>query len=86
MEKAHKRPKRFYSYRSIDSEKLWELCETNETINEFNDYIGSYDVGIGDLYAIRNYGLTQRDNEPQIVILDSGLSDDIYNTYYNKQR
>lgn len=53
-------------------------------VSDFNDYIGSYSVGIGDFYAIQNYGLALRENQPQIVILDSGLSEDIYNSYYKR--
>lgn len=79
--------KKLYWIQPMEKEKLWELCDNNETVYEFNDYIGSYDtVQVGDLYAIQNYGLALRNNQPQIVIIDSGLSEEIWNTHYNKQR
>lgn len=60
-----------------------KLCEKIPMIYELNDFIGSYsDFAVDDLYNIKNYGLTQRKGKPQLVILDSGLSYDIYNNYY----
>ena len=86
MEIAHKGGRQRYLdfIRPMESKKVWELCDKNETIADFNDYIGSYSVGIGDFYTINNYGLALRGNQPQIVILDSGLSEDIYNSYYKR--
>lgn len=77
--------KQLFWVKPIENEKLWELCDNNETVYEFNDYIGSYDTAsVGDLYVIQNYGLALRNNQPQIIILDSGLSEEIWNTHYRR--
>lgn len=67
----------------ISKEELWNYCDNNKFISELNDYIGSYDIGVGDLYCLSTYGLAMRNGQPSIVILDSGLSEYIYDTYYN---
>lgn len=62
------------------------ILENNEDLAPFDDYIGNYNPPIGDLKAIRNYGMTMRYGYPTIVILDTGLSEEIYDTYYNKRK
>lgn len=64
----------------------WErLLENNEDLASFDDYIGNYGtVVIGDMTRICNYGLTQRNGEPHIVLLDSGLTDYVWNNFYKK--
>lgn len=67
----------------MPEEQAAELIDTNEICQEFNDYLSNYqDVPIGDLTRIRNYGLALRGGEPYIVILDSGLDDNVYDRYY----
>ena len=64
----------------------WErLLENNEDLASFDDYIGNYGtVVIGDMTRLCNYGLTQRNGEPHIVLLDSGLTDYVWNNFYKK--
>ena len=39
---------------------------------------------LGDIIVRRNYGMTVRNGEPVIVLLDNGLTDEIYNNYYKR--
>ena len=55
-----------------------------EDIQEFVDYVSNYRPPIGDMLRLANYGMVMREGSPQIVLLDSGLSDEIYNKYYKK--
>ena len=66
----------------MSSEQYWKLVEENEDLNAFNDYIGNYNVPIGDFTMIQNYGMALRNGEPTIVMLDHGLNDEILNQYY----
>lgn len=84
LKRMHRNTAKSYQ-KGVTKEKLWELCDNNRFVYDLNDFIGSYDsFSINDLYAIQNYGLAQRDGKAQLVILDSGLSDDIYNQYYKR--
>lgn len=38
---------------------------------------------LGDVESEANWGLTFRDNQPVLVIIDAGFDSDVYNTYYS---
>ena len=63
-------------------EQYCDLVENNETCYDFDDYIGNFEPPMGDLLRIANYGMVKRDGYIDIVLLDSGLSLDIWNNYY----
>jgi hypothetical protein len=69
---------------SLDKDKYEYLLENNEDLQAFDEYLGDYNPPIGDLKRMANYGLCMRDGYPTIVLLDSGLSEDIYRTYYRR--
>jgi hypothetical protein len=64
--------------------KIWELTDNYDSIfYEISDYFGTFeDVGIRDLCCIQNWGLAMRNGEPYLVILDSGITDELYKAYY----
>ena len=68
----------------IDEYRYRELVEYNETCATFDDYIGNYNPPMGDLLRIENYGMVKRDNYIDIVLLDSGLTKDIWDNYYKR--
>ena len=81
LEKMHRNPR--YQFRpSLSKEEIDELRSTKKIVYGFEEYIALYDAAVGDLYGIRNYGLAQRNGQPWIVLLDSGLSDEIYRQFY----
>ena len=72
-------------YNSMSEEQYEELLNNYEDLYNFDCYIGDTGAqGIGDMTRICNYGLTQRNGLPTIVLLDSGLNDDVWNTYYKR--
>jgi hypothetical protein len=78
---------RYFSWLTMDEKRYIELLETNEDLANFDDYIGNYGtIVIGDMTRIRNYGLTTRNGEPHIVLLDSGMSDYVWENFYGKRR
>lgn len=71
-------------------ENEWiSYLENNEELSEFDDYIGNYGnhgfTPVGDMTRLCNYGLTHRNGEATIVLLDSGLTEDVWNTYYKRK-
>jgi hypothetical protein len=44
--------------------------------------MGDYQLPCGDLTRISTYGMVKRNGTPEIVVIDSGLSEEILNTYY----
>lgn len=71
-------------------ENEWiSYLENNEELSEFDEYIGNYGnhsfTPVGDMTRLCNYGLTHRNGEATIVLLDSGLSEDVWNTYYKRK-
>lgn len=65
-------------------ESLQQALEENEDLLEFDDYIGNYKPPMGDLLVIRNYGMVMRNGYPTIVLLDAGITEEIWNKYYKK--
>lgn len=77
---------RRYMWNAMDEEKYTELLDNNEDLLAFDDYIGNYgSIVIGDMCRICNYGLTQRNGEAHIVLLDSGLTDYVWNNFYRRR-
>lgn len=70
----------------MDDEDFQYLLEQDEYgfLYQLNDYIMSYDMPAGDFSVLRNLGIVSRDGQEQLVILDSGLSNEVYNKYYSK--
>lgn len=74
-----------FKWFAMKEDKYIELLETNEYLADFDDYIGNYgEFVIGDMTRLTNYGLTKRNGEPVIVLLDSGLTEDVWNNFYKR--
>lgn len=60
-------------------EELYSNMWEDEFIYEIFQYVGNYDVNPGDLTRLSTYGVINDD----IVLIDYGLTHDVYNGYYN---
>ena len=45
--------------------------------------MGNYDIPVGDLCKINSYGLVNREGEDTIVMIDYGLTNEVYDSYYS---
>lgn len=72
-----------YAGDMLNDETFEELAE-NEDLMNWDEYIGNYNVSIGDMLRRCNYGMALRNGYPTIVLLDNGLTDEIYNDYYSR--
>lgn len=68
----------------MDNKSLEILLNDNEDLNLFYYYMTDFKPPIGDMIRIANYGMTNRSGVAQIVLLDSGLNDEIFNSYYKR--
>ena len=60
-------------------ENMWE----DEFVYAIFGYIGDYGVPAGDLTRLSTYGIVKGDGDERIVVIDYGLSSDVYSTYYS---
>lgn len=60
-----------------------EMWDDNEFMYSIFDIIGSYDFPVGDLCKLSSYGLVNRNGQDTIVLIDYGLTNDVYDSYYN---
>tara|TARA_R110000868_G_scaffold176916_5_gene415013 strand:+ start:19103 stop:19774 length:672 start_codon:yes stop_codon:yes gene_type:complete len=60
-----------------EEQAVWE----NEFSYEILQFIGGYDVPAGDLARLNSYGLV--DGGKSVVIIDYGLTHEVYDSYYN---
>lgn len=71
-------------YSKMNDERFYDLVENNEYFHDVYQYMTDYQAPIGDLLRIANYGMVRRYNQDLIVILDHGLSEDIWNEFYTR--
>lgn len=60
-------------------DEMWE----NDFVNQMFQFMVSYDLPVGDLTRTSSYGVVSRDGVDDIVMIDYGLSSDVYSSYYN---
>ena len=72
----------------ITESQLKKLVKTDIGEDEFVygifQYLGNYNVPVGDLMRLNSYGIVKRNNEDNIVLIDYGLTNETYNTHYKK--
>jgi hypothetical protein len=73
------------NYRLFSDEKYEELSE-NEFIHDLIELTSNYAMSTGDFSRISSYGVVNRPNGQQVVLLDYGLSEDVFNTHYSRKR
>ncbi len=66
--------------------EIVELLNENEFVQDLTNFIANYGQQPGDFGRPSSYGEVLRDGQPTIVLTDYGLTEDVYNTYYNRER
>jgi hypothetical protein len=75
---------------SVGRKNFWPKPQNYDDIVEHSfvidmiNYMHGYDAPVGDLCRMSSYGVVIRDNKEKVVLIDYGLTQDIYNTYYQK--
>lgn len=56
-----------------------------EFINQVIEYMSNFQVkAYGDLQRISSYGVVKRNGQEELVIVDFGLTEDVFNNYYKR--
>jgi hypothetical protein len=58
---------------------MWE----DEFVYAMFNFLGNYGVPAGDLKRANSYGVVKRDGGDAIVMIDYGLTSDVYDSYYS---
>jgi len=66
----------------VDKEIVAEMWE-DEFVYDIFQYIGNYGIPAGDLKKLSTYGIVNGDNDERIVIIDYGLTSEVYSSYYS---
>jgi hypothetical protein len=66
---------------NIDKETVDAMWE-NEFIKDIFSFLGGYEVPVGDLCKLNSYGLVKRNGEDTIVMIDYGITSDVWDEYY----
>ncbi len=68
-------------------EYVMDNIDDFEFISQVIDYMGNFQVkAYGDLQRLSSYGVVRRDGQEEMVIVDFGLTEDVFNNYYRKSR
>lgn len=57
---------------------MWD----NEFVSQMLDMMGNYEIPVGDLCKFSSYGLVNREGHDTIVLIDYGLTGEVYDSYY----
>lgn len=63
-------------------EKTLEVLHENQFANDIKELLNSYNMPAGDFARLSSYGLVSRNGQPDIVLIDYGLTGDTYDSYY----
>jgi mRNA-degrading endonuclease RelE of RelBE toxin-antitoxin system len=67
----------------VDPEIVAEMWE-DEFVYEIFQYLGNYKVPVGDLTRLSTYGIVKRDGQDMVVLIDYGLTNEVYKTHYSE--
>lgn len=73
------------SFFHVDPE-LQQKFDDNEFVQDLAYIVTGYEQSAGDMSRASTFGEVNRNGQPQIVLTDYGLSDEVYNTHYNPER
>lgn len=62
--------------------KIKEQMDENEFAQSIMEFMFQIDAPAGDFGMLSSYGLVKRNGQDDIVLIDFGLTNDVYQTYY----
>lgn len=65
--------------------ELKAKMDADEFLSSVKEFSQAADIEIGDFGAATSYGVVRRNNEDRLVIIDYGLTKDVYSTHYTKK-
>lgn len=62
-----------------------EILDENEWMYDLGELVGDYDIHIDDLTRLSSYGIVKREYGDEVVLIDFGLTQGVYNDYYARK-
>lgn len=72
--------RRFRSY-NFSQEQL-EILHNNQFLADIVEVMFNFNIKAGDFTRLSSYGEVNREGQAMVVLVDYGLSDEVYNTHY----
>lgn len=69
-------------YISTLPQQLRDTMDNNEFVMDLMSLTGDYDMSTGDMARLSTYGEVVRDGKPKVVLIDYGLTNQVFNDYY----
>ena len=63
-----------------------EVMQENEFVIQLVDLMNAMDAPAGDMTRLNSYGIVKRDGHDTIVLIDFGLTNDVYSDYYDRTK
>lgn len=73
-------------HQKFSNDFIDDAYDNYSLMTEVIDFSRSFNLPIEDFLRLRQYGIVKRNGEEQIVVVDYGLTFDIWNVYYSKKR
>lgn len=82
-EQVHNNGRKSGYQKDIDPSVVEAMWDDDDFVREMLNFIGDTGVPVGDLQVLSSYGLVKRDGYETIVVIDYGLTHDVYDSYYS---
>ena len=70
-------------YKQLFKSEKWEENYEYSIFSEVDEYLSNYQLQtIGDLLRLSSWGIVKEDGEERLVIIDYGLTDNVWDDYY----
>ena len=74
-------PRQYAHKADVDKNVVAAMWE-DEFVYGIFDYIGNYDIPVGDLMRLSSYGIVKRGGKDTIVLIDFGMTQGVSTSYY----
>lgn len=71
------------SYKMPLDKEVYDAMWEDEFVYDIFGFIGNYHIPVGDLKRLSSYGIVKREGKDEIVLIDYGLTTDVYDSYYS---
>jgi len=71
--------------KDFEQEFIDDVYENQTILAQVSEFIRNYDLPLGDLLTIKHYGIVNRNGQEVIVIIDYGLTEDVFSQHYSKR-
>lgn len=68
--------------KEFSQEFIDEAYDNSSIMTEVSEFVRTYELPLGDIYRLEHYGIVKRKGEEYVVLIDYGLTNDVYEKYY----